>query len=540
MVTSTFAPVAPAQTTLAPYTGPWTALQAGHLLRRATFAPNKTELDQALANGLTGSINRLFTPLDLPANPFFVNYDSHPDAGIGDDWYELHLNPASVEDDKRDRRLGLATWWINSTANRGFNICEKMVLFWVNHFGMGTQDQFHTKVRYHNRYRTFATGNFRELMKLMTIDVYMLGFLNGRSNTRTNPNENFAREFLELYTIGKGPDAGDGDYTTYTEQDVTELARAFTGWRTRYINSRNPGEIGEAYYTSNRHDTEDKTLSYRLNNAVITNGEELEYQQVVDLLFTFDEVAYHISRKLYRHFVYHELTNQVEQNIIAPMAQLIIDNDYVIEPALRALLSSEHFYQDTFIGAMIKTPLDFAQSVLRNTGFYDQGNIYDNAYAQLQAYNHTRNTGMDLQTPPSVAGWTAYYQAPSFHQLWLNTSTIQERVRFVDRATRRWFNWAGERRYVNWLPFVDGLANPYQADTMINETAAILLPRPLQPTQYDYLLDLLLDGQEDFVWTNEYADYRANPNDDMTIDAVSTRLNNMLHGLMQLAEFQLY
>lgn len=540
MATLTIAPVAPAQTTLAPYSGPWTAVQAGHLLRRATFAPNKAELDEALAIGLDSCINRLFAPLSLPPNPSFINYGNHPDAAIGDDWYDLHINPDDVDDDKRDRRLGLSTWWINSTATRGFNICEKMVLFWVNHFGMGTQDQFRTKVTYHNRYRTFATGDFRELMKRMTIDVYMLGFLNGRSNTRTNPNENFAREFLELYTIGKGPDVGNGDYTTYTEQDVTELARAFTGWQTRNINSRTPGQFGEAFYNARRHDTGTKTLSHRLNNATITNGEELEYQQVVDLLFTFDEVAFHISRKLYRHFVYHELTDQVEQDVIAPMAQLIIDNNYVIEPALRALLSSEHFYQDTFIGAMIKTPLDYAHSVLRHTGFYDQDSPNNTARARMQSYFHARNTGMDLQTPPSVAGWTAYYQAPSFHQLWLNTSTIQERVRFANQATRGWFSWDGERRYVNWLPFIDGLAGPYQADTMINEVAGILLPRPLETSQYDYLFDLLLDGQEAFVWTGEYADYRANPNDTMTIEAVAARVNNMLYGLMQLAEFQLY
>ena len=104
----------------------------------------------------------------------------------------------------------------------------------------------------------------------------MLDFLNGRQNTRNSPNENFAREFLELCTIGKGPDLGGGDYTNYTEQDVTELARAFTGWRTRYFNTTTPGQMAESYYQDNRHDNTVKTLSHRFNNAQIqgNNGDE--------------------------------------------------------------------------------------------------------------------------------------------------------------------------------------------------------------------------------------------------------------------------
>ena len=537
---STTSSTAAAVNTLAPYAGEWGRTQAAHLLRRATFAPSKVEIDQAVSLGFDASIDKLFVDLPLPEDPIYYDYDGHPELSLGDKWNGAYLNPDDRNNDNNARNRSTMAWHVLNAADTGFNVREKMVLFWNNHFGIGGVGLHSARVRTFTLYRKYATGNFRDLVKEITIEPYMLRFLNGADNTGRNPNENFAREILELYTIGKGPQTMPGDYTNYTEKDVTELARAFTGWRVFDANTSDPDGRERSEFVPNRHDTGQKVLSYRFDNAVIKNADEQEYANVVDLIFTKDEVARYICRKLYRHFVYFEITPQVESTIIGEMARLVIDNDYVVEPALRALFKSEHFYRATFIGSMIKTPLDFVMSLVRNTKFLDQPERINKFRAALRCFGHLRDTGMDLNQLPTVAGWTAYYQIPSFHKLWLNTTTIQNRTRFSDRCTRRAHYWNGGRYDVNWLPVIDALNDPFDATTMINDLAELLLPRPLASTQFDYLYELLLDGQEDFVWTNEYADYISNPGDEMSRKAINDRLDAMIFGLTELAEFQVH
>ncbi len=539
MLSSNFVAIAQAAD-LSPYTGRWTRVQAAHLLRRATFSPNRAEIDEAMALGLNASLDRLFETIPLPGGPVFYNYDGHPEAGIGDPWAGLYVNPQARNDDSSARSNSLTGWCFLTAAETSFNIRERMVLFWTNHFGIG-RVQFHTsRVRVLNRYREYATGNFRELIKEMTIDPYMLQFLNGNKNSRRNPNENYAREILELYTIGKGPQVAPGDYTNYTEQDVAELARAFTGWVHKNVNTSEPGAVEYAEFVPNRHDRDFKILSERFNFSVIENADEEEYANVVDLIFKKDEVARYISRKLYRHFCYFDITPEVEANVIEPMARLIINNDYVLGPAIRRLLGSAHFYQNTFIGAMIKSPMDFALSLHRKANFYDQDTIYNRYRAARSAYVHAKNEGMDLLNAPTVAGWKAFYQVPSFHKLWLNVSTLKDRIEYARTCTKSYFRWEGDRFPVDWLSVVDTLSDPYDAESMIHDMAELLLPRKLTSLQFTYIQDLLLDGQEDFVWSEEYGHYRANPNDEMSVRPVNRRLKEMIYGIAQLPEFQLY
>jgi uncharacterized protein (DUF1800 family) len=367
----------------------------------------------------------------------------------------------------------------------------------------------------------------------------MLQFLNGNQNSAANPNENFAREVLELFTIGKGPQVGPGDYTTYTEEDIVELAKAFTGWRTRYFNSIDPELYPESYFVQNRHDTSTKQLSERFNYAQIPNGNENEYKQVIDIIFRQDEVARFISRKLYRFFVYYRIDDAVEAAIIEPMAQLLIENDYVMGPAIEALLSSEHFYQEGIIGNQIKTPLDFTQSLFRPLGWYDRWeDVYDQYRAARIAYSHARDTGMQVTLPPSVAGWEAYYQEPSYARLWLNTSTIQRRTDHIRRCTIRRFSWDSNPYEIDWLAFIDDFQNPNDPNTMIEEFVQRLLPQPLREEQLTAVKELLLPGLEDFVWTGEYNNYLQNPFDEGIRQAVENRLKEMAFGFLQLAEFQ--
>ena len=525
---------------LTPRTGTWNRWHASHLLRRTTYAPLPTEVDEAIALGMEASVDRLLETIpDLPP-PVYVDYGEHPEADIGDSWVDLYFydDGNGINLDRNARVRSIFDWTVRAADSTGFNIREKMVMFWNNHFGMGGFGLPKLRYRYYSLYREFATGNFRELVKRMAVDPYMLRFLNGYENTAANPNENFAREILELFTIGRGPEVGVGDYTNYTEQDVTELARVFTGWRIRYINSTVPDQGPEVYFVPNRHDTGTKTLSARFDNAVIENAGDQEYANAIDVIFTKDEVARFICRKLYRHFVFYDITPWIDRTVIQPLADILIANDYNIKPALRALLTSRHFYWGTFVGAQIKTPLEYAMTLTRPTGFLDQGSVYDNYRAANQVYRHCRDTGMDLLSPPNVAGWPAYYQAPSFHELWLNSSTLQERNRFAQRATSRGFYWDGDRYDVNWLPVVNAFNDPFEAREVVREMAKLLLSRGLKAEQTDYLLDLLLDGQVEQVWTSEYANYISNQLDDALVMAINMRLRAMVFGFTELAEFQ--
>lgn len=531
---------ATAVTTLTPYGGTWDYQQAAHLLRRATFAPTKSEIDDAIALGLSGALDQLFAPAPLPAPPVYFDFDGHPDAGLGETWVNLHTTDTNPNGDNNARRRSYESWLLLSTTATGFRVREKMVFFWLNHFGIGFEGENRALYQMITRFREHGTGNFRQLVKDMTVDPLMLRFLNGNTNTRQNPNENFAREILELFTIGKGPQVGPGDYTTYTELDVTELAKAFTGWVVRDYNSRTPGEMVYSLFIPNRHDTSTKTLSERFNFAQIENGDELEYANVVDLIFTRDEVATYICRKLYRQFVYYTITDDIEANVIAPMAQILIAADYNIEPALRALLGSEHFYEMRIMGDVIKSPLEFVHSLLRPTGYYNRDTPIASYQAARRAFLHCRDTGMDLRNPPSVAGWTAYYQEPSFFRLWLNTTTIQIRTRFLRDSTIRWHALSGNRFYVDWLGLLSEFNNPYDPNQMIEEMALRLMPQPLRQEQLAGIKELLLPGLQDFVWTGEYADFEANPDDEGLRDSVNTRLTEMLYGMLQLAEFQVH
>lgn len=522
---------------LAPYSGPWGSLQSGHLLRRSTFAPDLATLKEAAGLSMEACIDRLFSPGALPGPPLRINFSS-PEVGIGETWIDLPLSSTDERADRNDRNQSIQAWWLESTVEIPFNIQEKMMLFWHNHFGMTFGSNHRELYTTLTRFRTQATGNFRQIIKDITIDPLMLRFLDGRQSTARRPNENFAREILELFTLGKGPQVGPGDYTNYTEEDVIELARAFTGWRIIQDDDVNNGLAFGEFFES-RHDKGDKQLSSRLNNAVITDNGADEYKDVIDLIFQQDEVARHLCRKLYRFFVYSNIDQAVELEVITPMAELVVQNDYNIATALRALLSSEHFYQSTIIGAMIKTPLDFAQSVFNNAKFYQQELRSDGQQAARRAFIHVRDTGMNLISPPSVAGYEAYYQEPSFHHLWLNTSTIQERTNFVRSSTLRWFIWNRTRFYVDWLALAQLLNNPLDPVSLINEFAGLLFPRPLDPAQITALVELLLDGQEDFVWRGEYSAFQADPFNEEKREIVDDRLRQMLFGMMQLAEFHL-
>lgn len=321
--------------TLNPYTGPWEFAEAAHLLRRTIFGPTKAQIDQSVQEGLNKTLDRLFEPQPLPEPPIYFQFENDPSVAVGSTWVNT-LPDRSVQGLLNARRRSLTAWMMGLMKNSGLSIREKMVLFWHEHFPVNGINSGIVGYHYVNTLRANALGNFRTLVEEITITPAMLIFLNGDQNTLESPNENYGRELLELFTIGRGDLAAPGDYTNYTEQDVVEIARALTGWRARVFDD---GTIGGVFIPT-RHDTGAKQLSHRFDNRIIQNGGEEEYKTLIDIILQNEEVARYISRQLHIWFVSSDINPDVEANVIEPMAQIMIANGYNIQPVVKALLST--------------------------------------------------------------------------------------------------------------------------------------------------------------------------------------------------------
>ncbi|MEO6130480.1 MAG: DUF1800 domain-containing protein [Saprospiraceae bacterium] len=520
--------------TLDPYSGIWDQSTARHLLKRAMFAPNAKQIAQAVTDGLDLTIQKLFAPAPDPGLPINYNEPNDPNVPIGSTWVD-----AAITQNLNYPQRSVRAWQLSLFLNEGVSLREKMVLFWHNHFVTANANIGKLIYQYIKLIRDNALGNYKSLVEQMTVNSLMLLYLNGNENNKNAPNENYARELLELFTIGKGIEAGPGDYTNYTEQDIKEIARALTGWTANVQAFAPAGPLPSSVFRVNRHDTGTKTLSPRLGNAVINNLGDQEYKKVIDIILSQVEVSKFMARNLYRWFVYYFIDDDVELNVIEPLAGILRSNNYDIQPALTALLKSDHFYHDNAIGAMIKSPVDFTMSTIKP--FEVTTNFNLNQTYQLWFALHMLNTTLqqDIFTPPDVAGWKAYYQVPVFYRYWINSVTLTTRRAMTDGMATS-MNAIFNRPYgIDVLKVVDGIPNSSDPNIMIQALVDLVLPYPLTQAQLDYLKDVLIPGLPDFEWTVEYGAYLNDPTNATIKMGVENRLKAFFIALLGLPEFQL-
>ncbi|RMD73270.1 MAG: DUF1800 domain-containing protein, partial [Bacteroidetes bacterium] len=523
-------------------TGPFGYAEAAHLLRRTTYGPSHQQIKDAVAAGLEATVAQLLADEPMPDPPVNPDFEEDPWVPVGETWVDKpYPQPPNVA--VGYRRRSLLAWQIERYLTEGTSAREKMTLFWHNHFVVEAAVVGDPKFlyRYITLLRTNAFGNFRELTKQITIDPAMLRYLNGNQNTNTAPNENYARELLELFTIGKGPQIGPGDYTNYTEDDVIQIARVLTGWRDRGYFSINPDVEVQSFFQANRHDTGDKQLSYHFDNLVISNNWENEYSDLIDIIFSKAEVARFICRKLYRWFIYYDITPQAEADVIEPMAQMLIDNDYELMPVLETFFQSAHFFDMLNVGPMIKNPIDFIMSVFKPFGV----EFPQELSARYRALIRTNRLLDPLQMvpfgPPNVAGWPAYYQEPAFYRIWISSSTLPVRQEFTDAIIQP--NGigvgGGNRLRIDVLALVQTLDNPSDPNALIEELAAFMFPQPLTDAQKGYLKEVLIPGLPDYEWTVEYSEWAADPTNEDLAAPVDAKLRNLLQVMMAMPEFYL-
>lgn len=523
-----------------PYTGPWTAREVAHLLKRTMFGAAPQDIAYFLGMSTSQAVDQLLTIPSVPPPPPVKNYTNNnipatdPDYAIpmGSTWVNINTTDADGQ-----RRNSFKAWWMGLMINQERNIREKMTLFWHNHFATESNDIGRAIWVYNNNVlcRQFALGNFKQLVKAMTLDVAMLRYLNGYLNISTAPDENYARELQELFTLGKE------NNPNYTEEDVKKAARVLTGWK---IN----GTTNTYSFNASQHDTTNKQFSTFYNNTLITGRSgatagELELTDLINMIFSkSQEVSRFIVKKLYRYFVYYKIDAATETNVIQPLAQILVANNWEIKPVLSALFKSEHFFDTINQGCVIKTPLDLVVGLCREYGVvFPPASDYVNAY-NLWSYiqNFASLLQQDIGDPPDVAGWKAYYQEPQFHEIWINTDTLPRRNLFTDTMITTGYTRNGQKIVIDPVAFTKKLSNPADPNSLIKEALQVLFRIELSnATQATLKKQILLSNQDqDYYWTNAWNAYISNPTN-ANYQVVYVRLRDLYKYFMNLAEYQL-
>ncbi|MEM7297800.1 MAG: DUF1800 family protein [Bacteroidota bacterium] len=514
-------------TGLTPYIGTWGKEQAAHLIKRCSFGVQKEELNQLSSLTMDEAVDLILTPNPIQNQPVndYSDYGEDPHADPGETWIGKPYH-GEVE---ILRVISLKNFMLKSYFNAGMNIHPKMTLFWHNiiptqyfliEFGNLSYNYF--KILNDN-----ALGNYKDIVTQVTTDPSMLAYLNGAFNVKEAPDENYARELQELFTVGKGPDSG------YTESDVFEAARVLTGWTIDYDGAFNRGEANYLFFPQN-HDTGDKVFSEFYGNRTISgkSGQDgsSETDELIDMILETQEAAKYICRRLYNFFVYHDVDESVETNVITPLADIFRSNNYDIQPVLSALFKSEHFYDTANIGAYVKNPLDHMVGLYRSFDTELPADITEEFDFLYETYFLANDLGMAVGDPPSVSGWQAYYQQPSFDKLWINSDTIINRARYQDHLI---FN------RMDVVKFASSLDQPSDPDELIIESNQLLQGIPLSEETISDLKSNLLVGQTDDYWVNAWNDYENNPENEEYRSTVTNRLQALFRQLFQLAEFQL-
>lgn len=379
------------------YNGPWGKAQAAHLVRRTHFGNKISDLNRirSFENAAVAAATLVDEAANaiLPDDPtWFTNNNS------GDiiDMYDIQFR------------------WMDGMYSGG--LLDKMLLFWTNHFAVSYQNMNDLPGKAPNSYashmykyvkllQTDGFGDFKQLVRTMNTNSAMLYYLNNYNNRAGQPNEDFARELLELFTLGTDDKNGNPNYT---ETDVAEVARAVTGWR---VNDTTLSGL----FDSDRFDSGNKTILGQTDN--------FNMDSVVDLIFNnkAEEVSWFLCKKLYNFFV----SAEPENDAIQALSDFCISVNFDIGETLKHLFSSAHFYEERFYGSRIKSPIEVFMSFLRQFEIVPSNDLKEFIRLQMPDLNE------ELLRPETVFGWSGYNPPDSDgtpgHFTWLNTNLLPAR-----------------------------------------------------------------------------------------------------------------
>ncbi len=580
--------------------------RAAHLLHRATFGPTQLQIDSFATLTAGQAVTQLFQqPLPDPVLPI--------DPETGTEWVLTGTSDANSGDS--DLQEFFKGWFLGQMIGVGvpassylaYATREKIVFFL--HTVLTTiqskVDNSRSLYFQNQLFRKFALDktlpaeyNFKAITKKISVDNAMLRLLDGNLNVNGSVNENYGRELLELYSIGRGlegtlpPATIPGDYFNFKEQDVRAAAQVLSGWEldTTFTSvdetvdlfssgtQKLPrGKVRGSPNNASAHDNTVKQFSERLGNATIQpdplllNGSSAteasamdEISQLIELIYTQPETARHFCRRVYRFFVYHEITQAIDDTIIAEMANTFVANGYKIQPVLEDLFQSQHFYDaaaglnDDAFGGIIKSPLDLMIGTFRffNIQLPDPVANAEAYYEQTgELIRSLERMGMHFYEPFDVAGYDAYHQYPIYHRSWISTNYLTRRYEFIrNLVSESQMNMPGMLK-IDPVAFVqNNISNAIASDArqLIIELTKYLLPLAdnltfdpalddtagLTAERLNYFLTAFLkspqlDADPEGAWTFRW-------NNPVDMEVVRRQLENLFNALMQSPEYQLY
>jgi len=395
-----------ASTALLPYAGPWNRRLAAHLLRRAGFGGAPADVDRLTAMSARDAVDSFINfanTSSLPGRPALMDPPVPPrglyrgfQQGMAADSATVDARKAFQMQNNRTRRenlLAMQQWWLGRMIASQAPLQEKMTLFWHGHFTSSPEKQTTAQELFmqNQLFREYALGNVRDLTLHVSQDPAMLRYLDNNVNVKAHPNENYARELMELFTLGIG---------NYTEQDIRESARALTGWTFR----KNPDGTGSFYDNRGVHDDGTKTFLGQSGNFT---GND-----VITIIFQQPAAAKWFATKLLSFFVYME----PEPALVNQVAALVAKNNFEMKPVMSTLLRSNVFFSDRAYRALVKSPVEFV------VGTHQLFGIPEVAPVELATL---RAMGQVLFYPPNVKGWDG-------GAAWLSSATILTRENFAN------------------------------------------------------------------------------------------------------------
>ncbi len=548
-----------------PYTGTFGREELKHLLRRAMFGATNADLAHFNGQSLNQVVDALLNT-SLPASVPLKNYWAlnggqrdpnamDPAVPFGQTWVNTP-NTVSAVNANVGRMYSYFSWTIGQMIHQDRTIHEKMRLFWYNHLSVQVSTVFNGLLwwNYDRLLRTQSLGNFRQMMYDISIDPCMLEYLNGDQNMASAPDENYARELMELYTLG--------ETSGYTEADVQAAARVLTGWSFREYNGGTP-IMPETTFNAANHTTANKQFSAFFNNQVIqgqtgANAGQIELNALLDMIFAKEECSLFICRELYRFFVHGQISPQAEAELIVPLAELFRANVGApdqMKTVMRALLTSAHFFNADNRACMMMSPADLIIGMVRKLKFTfpSESTRLEARYRMfLDIYYICVNCEQNLFDPPNVAGFPAYHQSPQFDEIWVDSASYASRNFAVQGLIGQGFNTGTDfyeqaSRNVSIKPDYVGIVgeftNPSVPGNVIDGCAELLYAIPISQGIKDTLKTqrLLLGQQSDVYWTEPYDLYVANPNTtDQTAQMVPNLINFLMLDMAKAAETQLF
>lgn len=508
---------------LEPYTptgaNPWDYSKAAHLLRRCMVGPKDSEIRKAVTDGLDATIKLLLTPYspsideikawagsEVEVRPPNNNMQS-PEFQA---WQTAQFN----------RREQLVKWWVKTIATSPVSIQERLVMMWHNHFAneINTVNFADFMLVQNQLLRKYMLGNFKQFVKDITKDVSMLIYLDGtknfKSGNKNQINENYARELQELFTCG----VSDWDNKpNYTQSDVSESARALSGWTIMPSTTKDPNYfLGlTSIFIPTRWDSGNKTFMGKTG--------AWKADDVVDIIFSerADQVAKFICTKIYRELVY-DVPDRV---IIEQMANTFKSNNWELKPVIEQLIRSEHFFDGTNIGAKDKSPIDYMVGAIRTLGLtnvpdFDLTKTGRNSQDLL---NRMQSIGQVPCYPPNVKGWPG-------GRTWVSTSTLPLRQKFMlDVADEKVVIQKVTYYKLDAIAFAKTFPSYNDATKLTQEIAQALLNVPPSQQESDALLEALLQGAKTYEWKI----------DDPTFQA-GNHIRNLLKAIVRLAKHELF